>query len=108
MNLFLTLFLYCVITPFNMAGLDQGRELIVVEGHLQDDLIWMCIPNGINIQLAISILGKYRKYCRTVYWYEPTIAFLELIHGSELRENLVRDVYSHLVITKCYKLNVLL
>ena len=94
MNLFLTLtlFLYCVLTPFNMAGLDQGRELIVVEGHLQDDLVWMCIPNGINIQLAINILGKYRKYCRTVYWYEPTIAFLELIPDSELRETLVRDV----------------
>ena len=54
MNLFLTftLFLYCVLTPFNMAGLDQGRQLIVVEGHLQDDLVWMCIPDGINIHLA--------------------------------------------------------
>ena len=94
MNLFLTLtlFLYCVLTPFNMAGLDQGRELIVVEGHLQDDLVWMCIPDGINIHLAINILGKYRKYCKTVYWYEPTIAFLELVPGSDLRETLVRDV----------------
>ena len=94
MNLFLTLtlFLYCVLTPFNMAGLDQGRQLIVVEGHLQDDLVWMCIPDGINIHLAINILGKYRKYCRTIYWYEPTIALLKLMPGSELRDTLVRDV----------------
>ena len=75
-----------------MAGLDQGRQLIVVEGHLQDDLVWMCIPDGINIHLAINILGKYRKYCRTIYWYEPTIALLELIPGSELRDTLVRGV----------------
>ena len=62
MNLLLTLtltLLYCVLTPFIMVGIDHDFLPSIVEGHLHDELIWMHIPSGINVQLAINVLGSF-------------------------------------------------
>ena len=93
LNLFLTLtfiFLDCGPSTNNMAGLDKGRMLDVIEHGLRESLVLMTIPDGMNMELALTILGNYRKWCRTLYWYSHTEAILELMFNPETHPD-IRD-----------------
>ena len=93
LNLFLTLTfisLVCVPSSFNMAGIDKGKMLSVMELHCKDCLVLMTIPDGMNMELALTILGKYRKWYRTIYWFSNTEAILELMFNPETHPD-IRD-----------------
>ena len=93
LNLFLTLTfisLDCVPSTYNMAGIDKGKMLPVMELHCQNRLVLMTIPDGMNMELALTILGNYRKWCRTLYWLSHTEAILELMFNPETHPD-IRD-----------------
>ena len=82
-SLFTLTFLYCVPiqtqAPFIMAGFAHREDPLDVFNHLQHNLIWLSMPSGLTMDLAINILGKYKKYCRTGYWFSKTTVFLEIV-----------------------------
>ena len=95
LNLFLTLTfisLDCVPSSFNMAGIDKGKILSVIELHVKDALVLMTIPDGMNVELAFSILGKYRKWCRTLYWFSHTEAILEIMYNPETHPEIRNEI----------------
>ena len=62
-----------------MAGISHGEDALTLYNHLEHNLIWLSMPSDLTVNLAINILGKYKKYCRTVIWYSRTTVFLELV-----------------------------
>ena len=62
-----------------MAGIAHREDPLDVFNHLQHNLIWLSMPSGLTMDLAINILGKYKKYCRTGYWFSKTTVFLEIV-----------------------------
>ena len=85
MILYLTLsliFVLCVPTqtPLKMARLLEGTNAVDVHHHLEKNLIWLSVPSGsLHAKLAISIAGQYATYCRSVYMFSNTTAFLDFV-----------------------------
>ena len=73
-----------------MAGIMHGEDPLNVYNHLERNLIWLSMPSGQTVNLAINILGKYKKYCRTAYWYSKTTVFLEIVgKGTTMLDGII-------------------